>query len=67
MAQRRANPKKPQEETIARPAGNASVYVTGLPVDVDFEELATFFTKCGMLMDDILTGKSYESVSNIDS
>ncbi|RKP26699.1 hypothetical protein SYNPS1DRAFT_13841, partial [Syncephalis pseudoplumigaleata] len=36
---------------------NASIYVTGLPLDVDAEELATFFGKCGMLMDDVLTGQ----------
>ncbi|KAI8053968.1 hypothetical protein BDF22DRAFT_768658, partial [Syncephalis plumigaleata] len=42
---------------IARPAGNASIYVTGLPVDVDTEELASFFSKCGMLMDDVNTGR----------
>jgi RNA recognition motif-containing protein len=37
--------------------GNTSVYVTGLPKDVEVKELAEFFSKCGVLMNDIVTGK----------
>ncbi|PVU91967.1 hypothetical protein BB561_004106 [Smittium simulii] len=36
---------------------NTSVYVTGLPLDTDEEEVEQVFKKCGTIMPDILTGK----------
>lgn len=37
---------------------NTFVYASGLPSDVDFEELKLFFNKCGMIMIDPNTGQS---------
>ena len=37
---------------------NTFVYASGLPSDIDFEELKLFFNKCGMIMIDPNTGES---------
>ena len=43
-----------------RPANtpkNTAIYVSGLPDDITIDELIPHFTKCGIIMDEILTGK----------
>ena len=36
---------------------NTAIYVTELPVDITIDELISHFSKCGIIMDEILTGK----------
>ena len=36
---------------------NTAVYVSDLPDDIKIDELVQHFTKCGIIMDEILTGK----------
>lgn len=36
---------------------NTAIYVSGLPVDTTIDELVAHFSKCGIIMDEILTGK----------
>ena len=36
---------------------NTAIYVSGLPLDTTVEEVASFFSKCGIIMDEIGTGK----------
>lgn len=36
---------------------NTAIYVTGLPKDTTFNEVVSFFSKCGIIMDEISTGK----------
>lgn len=36
---------------------NTAIYVNGLPKDTTFDEVVTFFSKCGIIMDEISTGK----------
>lgn len=36
---------------------NTAVYVSNLPDDITEEEIAAEFSKCGIIMDEILTGK----------
>ena len=36
---------------------NTAVYVTELPEDIAIDELAGHFSKCGIIMDEIMTGK----------
>lgn len=36
---------------------NTAIYVSGLPDDITIDELIPHFTKCGIIMDEILTGK----------
>lgn len=36
---------------------NTAVYVTELPEDITTEELIGHFSKCGIIMDEIMTGK----------
>lgn len=36
---------------------NTAVYVTELPEDITIEELVGHFSKCGIIMDEIMTGK----------
>lgn len=39
---------------------NTSIYVTGLPKDTTIDEMVKYFSKCGILMEDLATGmKSY--------
>lgn len=35
---------------------NTAVYVTGIPDDATIDELAIHFSKCGVIMDDMVTG-----------
>ncbi|KAJ3331375.1 hypothetical protein HDU76_003352 [Blyttiomyces sp. JEL0837] len=41
----------------AEPRPNTSVYVTGLPPDTTIPEMKEFFVKCGVLMEDVVTGQ----------
>ena len=41
---------------------NTAVYVTGLPEDVTMDELYEAFSKCGILMEDLVTGKPLSDV-----
>lgn len=36
---------------------NTAIYVSKLPQDITVEELVQYFSKCGIIMDEILTGK----------
>ena len=36
---------------------NTAIYVSGLPDDITIDELIPHFSKCGIIMDEILTGK----------
>lgn len=36
---------------------NTAIYVSGLPDDITIDELVQHFSKCGIIMDEILTGK----------
>lgn len=47
------------DKTKKRSTGpkNTAVYVTELPDDITIDELAQHFSKCGIIMDEILTGK----------
>ena len=36
---------------------NTAIYVSGLPEDISMDELVPHFSKCGIIMDEILTGK----------
>lgn len=36
---------------------NTAVYVTNLPKDITTEEIVGHFSKCGIIMDEIMTGK----------
>lgn len=38
-------------------AKNTAIYVSGLPDDITIDELILHFSKCGIIMDEILTGK----------
>lgn len=43
-----------------RPANgpkNTAIYVTELPQDITTDELVAHFSKCGIIMDEIMTGK----------
>ncbi|KAI9890388.1 MAG: hypothetical protein M1814_004174 [Vezdaea aestivalis] len=39
------------------PRKNSAVYVTGIPPDTDVEEVSSVFSKCGMIAEEIDTGK----------
>ncbi|KXS21623.1 hypothetical protein M427DRAFT_51042 [Gonapodya prolifera JEL478] len=47
--------KKPKPAKAPPP--NTSIYVTNLPQDTDEEEMKGFFSKCGLIMSDVATGK----------
>lgn len=47
---------KPKKRTSSAPK-NTAIYVTGLPEDITVEELVSHFSKCGIIMDEIMTGK----------
>ena len=36
---------------------NTAVYVSNLPNDIKIDELVQYFSKCGIIMDEIMTGK----------
>lgn len=44
---------KPRQKTPK----NTAIYVSGLPQDTTAEEVFAFFSKCGIIMDEIGTGK----------
>ncbi|RUP46430.1 hypothetical protein BC936DRAFT_146964 [Jimgerdemannia flammicorona] len=48
---KKSKPAQPKKKPIT------SVYVTGLPRDATVEEMEEVFTKCGVIMEDISTGK----------
>lgn len=36
---------------------NTAVYVSNLPDDITIDEIVQYFSKCGIIMDEIMTGK----------
>ncbi len=36
---------------------NTAIYISGLPLDTTVEEVTSYFSKCGIIMDEIVTGK----------
>ena len=36
---------------------NTAIYVSKLPDDITVDEIAQYFTKCGIIMDEMMTGK----------
>ena len=36
---------------------NTAVYVSNLPTDIEIDEIVQYFSKCGIIMDEIITGK----------
>ncbi|ORX93255.1 hypothetical protein K493DRAFT_262613 [Basidiobolus meristosporus CBS 931.73] len=48
---------KPEKRPLPNKKPVTSVYVSGLPLDTDVDEISKFFTKCGILQEDINTGK----------
>lgn len=36
---------------------NTAIYVSNLPDDIKIEEIVQYFSKCGIIMDEIMTGK----------
>ncbi|KAK9766649.1 hypothetical protein K7432_004135 [Basidiobolus ranarum] len=49
--------KKPEKRALPNKRPVTSVYVTGLPLDTTVDEISKVFTKCGILQEDINTGK----------
>ena len=58
------NKKKPSKDFKSdKPRKNTSVYISGLPLNSTLEEMASFFGKCGIIMEDLLTGNLRIKVS----
>ncbi|KAJ3058664.1 hypothetical protein HK102_010369, partial [Quaeritorhiza haematococci] len=49
------NNKKKKTEPKKKP--NRAIYVNGLPPDVTVDEVKEYFTKCGIIMEDVMTGE----------
>lgn len=47
------NTKKKRQSTPK----NTAIYVSELPNDIAIDELVLYFSKCGIIMDEIMTGK----------
>lgn len=48
-----ASSKKRQASTPK----NTAIYVSNLPDDIEIDEIVQYFSKCGIIMDEIMTGK----------
>lgn len=52
-----SNPSNTKKRSTTSSPKNTAVYVSQLPNDITLEELSDYFSKCGIIMDEILTGK----------
>lgn len=65
-----ANANATHKRSSKAPPKNTAIYISGLPLDTTVEEVAAFCSKCGIIMDEIATGKPrvklYHCESNPD-
>lgn len=49
--------RKPDQQKTTLHMSESSIYVTRLPNDTTVEELSTYFSRCGLILPDAVTGK----------